>query len=159
MNTEEAKKLLLGKWEKIVLQGGKFFENIEESKYLLGSICIYVNKQWVEISACSEDYLSKDGYWEEDFFLYVSILDIPPVPEPSKMNNPPRKIITEFPSDCRLDYLTDYGVKNVDLSFLKEKDELFIIKQKILLHSHNGFKFSLETSEILLESIEISMIT
>ena len=148
MNIKEyLNSLLAGCWEKIVVQGGKLERSPSAVGYLLFGIWLYCQKRWIEISAIEYRY---DEYW-----LSISIMDIVPIPEPSKVNNPPRQLLTTFPDDCRLDKLSTDGVEAVVSGDLERADGEILSKEPLILRSPSGDKFEVAASTKFPGNIEI----
>lgn len=91
---ETLKKLLEGKWTEFAASGGEITESSND-KYLLSQLYIHIENRWVQIYATEIDQ-----YY---FHVGVGEIDYSPVPEPSKIFRPPRKLVTQFPDDLRLD--------------------------------------------------------
>lgn len=90
------RELLMGEWQEIAVQGGEL-QRTAKGIYLLSGLWVHIGKKWIEISTVETQ--------EDSFSVIVEEKNQAPVPEPSKMNHPPRKIVSSFPEDCRVDKL------------------------------------------------------
>jgi|GEM_PF-2453257 len=138
--------LLVGAWEKIVVQSGRLEYSPSKVVYLLSGIWIYCLSRWVEISATRIN--------EDDFRLSVSVLELPPIPEPSRLNNPPRQLLQSFPADCRLDKFVDGCVADVSASS-KNMDDEILIDSSLTVESIDGYKIEIKVSGKFPGSIEL----
>lgn len=143
-------ELLIGYWEKIVTQGGEVERSPTRMTYLLSGIWIFCLSKWIEISAVD---LGNDN-----FCLSISSMETSPIPEPSKLNNPPRKVVEIFPEDCKLDRLSEAGVKNIGLSEIDIIDSEILMKSPLIIESRDGFRFEISVSNECLGNIEIKQI-
>ena len=138
--------LLVGAWEKIVVQGERLEKSPSKNVYLLSGLWIYCLSRWIEIYA---DRINGD-----DFCLSIGILELPPIPEPSKFNNPPRKLLQSFPEDCRLDKFVSSGVSGVSASSRNVCDKI-LIDTSLVIESVDGYKVEIKVSEEFPGSIEL----
>lgn len=138
--------LLIGVWEKIVVQGGELKHCPSRIVYLLSGLWVHCLSRWIEISATRIN----DG----DFTLSVRELELPPIPEPSKFNNPPRKLLRSFPEDCRLDEFVDGGVSGVSASSMIVDGEI-LIDTSLVIEAVDGYKVEIKASDKYLGCIEL----
>lgn len=138
--------LLVGTWQKIAVQGGRLEYSPSDAVYLLSGIWVYCLSRWIEISAARNN--------EDDFHIFVSVLEFSPIPDPSKFNNPPRKLLQLFPADCRLDRFQDGGVARVSAS-CKNMGKDISIDSPLVIESIDGYKVEITLSDRYLGSIEL----
>ncbi len=138
-------KLLIGFWEKIVVQGGELERSPTGTAYLLSGIWIYCLSNWIEISAIEVD--------DDEYCLSVSVLNAPPIPEPSRINNPPRELLRVSPIDCKLDKLSSDGVKSIIALNLEKNGGEILSKSPIIIQAKNGNQFEIAVSDEFLGSI------
>ena len=151
MNGTDAQAALFGKWEKIVTQRGKIDERTRSGVLFLTGFYAYIKSKWICISVLEKR--------EDNFFLSLYIDEPEPIPSLPQNSWPPRKIVTDFPSDCRLDYLRDYGAVFVAFTPIEVKENNFICQFNLIITSGNGYKFKIEPSEEVWGCLEISMIS
>jgi len=142
--------LLLGRWEKIVVQGGVIKHAPCNLGYLLSGIWIYVKFKWIGVTSAEVDANS--------YCLAIYILDTPPIPEPSKFNMPPRKLLENVPDDCRLDQLQTSGAKKVEAWNIEMYDDELRCTSPIIIESASGERFEITASTHYPENIEIVMV-
>lgn len=140
--------LLVGYWEKIVVQGGKLERSPSSDAYLLSGLWFFRLGKWLEISATEQ---VSDAY-----YLSIGIMKESPVPEPSKLNRPPRKTLAVFPDDCRLDVLCTQGVEAAIGKDLIRGDDEIVFKGPLFLQTPSGDAFRILASESYPGNIEIS---
>ena len=152
METKEyLDSLLLGCWEKIVVQGGVIRHAPSNPGCLLSGIWIYVKSKWIGLTSIEVD--------TDKYCLAICILDAPPIPEPSKFNMPPRKLLENAPDDCRLDQLQTGGAKKVEARNVEMYDDEIRCKTPIIIESANGERFEIAASARYPENIEIMQIS
>ncbi len=132
--------LIIGKWEKIALQGildwGESFNN----NHVTPNIYFYYRRKWIDIGII-------ETVKDEVFDLYCGVMDYSPIPEPNIRNKPPRKLVTKFPTDCPLDELMEHGVKAIKYnSYTFNNDKEVIIKGDLEIISQTGKRFILSPS-------------
>lgn len=148
MNSKEyLRDILVGKWEKIVVQGDQLERSPSSNSYLLSGLWIYCLNNWIEISA--------NEYKAEDFRLSIQTIDTAPIPEPSRFNNPPRQLLVTFPKDCRLDKMSTDGVQGIDITDLEELDGVFFTPAPLIIQSFAGDKIEIMASKRVPGNIEI----
>jgi len=138
--------LLVGAWEKIVVQGGMLERSPSNAVYLLSGLWVYCMSRWIEVSAARDN--------EDNFLLSVSVLELSPVPEPSGLNNPPRKLLRSFPEDCRLDKFVDRGVSSASATS-KIVDYEILIEESLVVESVDGYKVEIKVSDKFPGGIEL----
>lgn len=143
---------LLGNWEIIVVQGGRLSLAPDKDVYLISGLWMKVNSSWIELTAT--EYFDGEAY---DYGLVISACDIPPIPEPSKLNQPPRMEVKVFPDSCRLDILKDHKVVKVKTFLLSNTDDEFFCAPLLSVICSNGVTFELKASRKYPENIEILM--
>jgi len=144
---EDLNSLLVGFWEKIVVQGGKLDRSPSGSEYLLSGVSFYCHNKWIEISATE---YKLDEYW-----LVISVMDKAPIPEHSKINNPPRQLLSTTPDDCRLDKMSTDGVEGAVISNFEQSHCEFFSGERLVLRCHSGDMFEIAASEKFPGNIEI----
>lgn len=148
---EYLNSLLVGFWEDVVVQGGKLeLSPSSTTTYLLSGIWIYCRNRWVEISTTENK--------PEEYCLSIDNVDLAPVPEPSKLNIPPRQRITNFPENCRLDRTLTHGVRVILASKLKRDYTQLVIDGPISIQTYSGDSFQISASQQYPENIEIRSI-
>jgi len=148
-NNDYLNSLLIGTWEKIVVQGGRLEYSPTEAVYLLSGIWVYRTSRWIEMSAARTH--------DDDFLLSVSVLESPPVPEPSRLFNPPRQVLQSFPADCRLDKFLDVGVGGVFAS-VENIDGEILINSPLVIETTNRYKIEIRASDKYPGSIELKSV-
>ncbi|NRA89544.1 MAG: hypothetical protein HRU43_00140 [Simkaniaceae bacterium] len=163
-NQEEVENLLKQPWKSIVSSGGKIGKKVSQNTYLaFGNIIFQTPNKWLYI--VSSEVAFGTGRDDYEFFIEIDKADFPLDPKSAKMNNPRLEEILNFPEDCRLDYLRDYGIEKVDYkvhpkSYKKYYKELtygLLLKTPLVITSKNGFLFKIEPSEELPGSLNITM--
>ncbi len=143
---------LLGNWEIIVAQGGRLSLAPCGNMYLISGLWVKVNSIWVELTAT--EYSDDELY---DYGLVVTTCDIPPIPEKSKLNHPPRMVVKDFPDCCRLDLLKDHKVTEVKTFILSNNNDALFCAPLLSVICNHRVTFELKASRKYPENIEISM--
>ncbi len=131
--------MLIGKWEKIVLQGGKLKRKSPfNENYMISYLAFYNQDRWADVSII-------ETIRDEEFDLQCRIMRNPPIPDmrsPEFRCYPPLEFASEFPADCPLNELMDYGVKTIKYdSYLFNNDKEVTIKGDLEIISLTGKKF------------------
>ena len=143
---DKLKEYLKGNWEKIAVQGGTI-KKTSELNYLLSGLWVLVEHKWIEIVAVETT--------TDTFSISVGRPREIPVPEPSKINSPPRKIIAQFPSDCRLDTLGNIIEVFVNTTILINDDVL--CGEQLSVLGENGKILEIMASKHVPGCIELLM--
>ena len=142
--------MLIGKWERIVVQGGKLRRAPRNSEYLLSGIWIFVRSKWIGLTSIE--------FEDDEYGIEQTVLESPPIPEPSKLNRPPRMAAESFPDDCRLDYLQTAGASQVETSGAELTASRPRFPYRIVVVSKNGDQFEFKASRKYPENIELRML-
>ncbi|WP_373085470.1 hypothetical protein [Sneathiella sp.] len=141
--------LTKGKWEQIVVSGGRL-ERSSSGTYLLSGLWILNAQKWIALSAIERN--------EETFFLGLFEEDTSPIPEKSKMFHPSRQHLSECPKDCPLTDLTISGIKSASVKSVNMTDEYLEIESPLVIEANNGRQFVFTASDAFPEMIEIECI-
>lgn len=141
--------VLSGKWEAIVVQGGELRRAPHSSAYLLSGIWIFVKSNWLGLTSVE--------FADNEFGIELEILDSPPIPEPSKLNQPPRLAVENFPDDCRLDHLQTSGVIQVETSGAESAALSTGLPYRIIVGSEDDDQFEFKASQKYPGNIELRM--
>jgi hypothetical protein len=143
--------LLSGTWQRFATQGGKIERSPIDNSFLLSGLWLEVASRWIEIRCfeCPEES------WLE-YMLRVSACEVPPIPEPSKMNNPPRKEMTDFPAGCRIDALLGNEPKIVEARILSGHGSEFFCAPPLILKTRQSGALRIHASSVS-ENIELEM--
>ncbi len=147
---QDLKQLLLGKWEKIVVQGGILNRRSRREAYVLFDIGIYVSQRWVEISAVEIE----EGAYE----VTINVIEKPPIPDSPKYNNPPMQLLKACPSDCQLDKLSFHGAISLEVSGLYKRGKELLCSS-LVIRAGDGSFFEILPSYEFPESIELREIS
>lgn len=136
--------LLMGEWQEIAVQGGEL-QRTPKGVYLLSGLWVHIGSKWIEISTVETQ--------ENSFSVTVGEASQPPVPEPSKMNHPPRKVVSSFPEDCRLDELG--GVADISPEYAKDSGREVVCGAYVRITGSAGHSLNVSASRQALGFIEL----
>lgn len=166
LSEKQVECLLLKPWERIITSGGFLGEQKSNGVYIIfGDILVLFGMTCLSLYSAEISFdKGRDDY---DFFIEISEASFPLDHKSANRNTPPIVPVVDFPSDCRLDYLRDFGIEKLDYevhpkSYTQYYDDVnydLILATPLIITCKNGARFKIEPSEESLGCLEISMIT
>lgn len=128
-------------------------------------ILLFIDGKYLGLS--SSEVSLGEGRDNYDFFVEVAEEQFPFETKIAKQYRNPFLPIETFPSDCRLDYLRDFGVEKLNYqihskSYTHYCDDInydLLLASPLIVTCKNGVQFKIEPSEESLACLEISMIS
>lgn len=139
-------------WRAIAVQGGDLNQRRNRSgEYLLSGMWVDTGGKWYEIST--------DRRENDNHAVAIRVCDVPPVPEPSKFNRPPRALVDHFPTDLPLDsFLSSHPIV-ISFPGCWLEDQALLSYQSLVLRSSQGVSVSITASARIVGDIALRLIS
>lgn len=133
-------EMLGAAWNVFVTQGGILERpDIHSDGYLISGLWVYSSDRWIEIAS--------EGQLDDSYPIKVCESAIRPIPEPSRINYPPRLELETFPSDCPLHELRSALPLRISTKNGYCRNGVVTVKNTLTVISDLGTEYSFSPSE------------